>query len=103
MELKEALGAGKQVTVQVQAIFPHSLRPYPSHITQSEKQYVEYIGNALFYSPYKTVSQTLTVKCASTNIIAHTKVSPSTSSESSITYGPYENKDAFSEVSCSYL
>lgn len=103
MELKDALGAGKQVTVQVQVIFPHSLRPYPSHITQSEKQYVEYIGNALFYSPYKTVSQTLTVKCASSNIIAHTKVSPSTSSESSITYGPYENKEAFSEVSCLYV
>ena len=98
IELHEALGAGKQVTVQVQAAFPHTLRPYPSHITQAEKQYVEYIGSALFYSPYKTISQTTTVKCASTNILSYTKVTPSTNSDSSVTYGPYENKDPFSEV-----
>ena len=99
IKFAKSLAAGKEVTVTVDAFYTHALKPYPSQIAQAEKQYVQFFGNALFYSPYKTTTQTTTISCASSTIESYTKtVKPVSQSDNSITYGPFENKEPFSQV-----
>lgn len=75
----------------VETVFTKSLLPYPTEIQQSDRQLVRYFGNAYFYSPFKTLSQKTTVQLSSKNVESFTAVKPSSQSDSSITYGPYEN------------
>ncbi|XP_022099893.1 dolichyl-diphosphooligosaccharide--protein glycosyltransferase subunit 1-like [Acanthaster planci] len=97
VELSKSLGAGDTVDVTVDTIFTKDLRPYPAEIPQSEKQYMEFKGNVYFYSPYKTESQTTEVKLASSTIEFYSKINPVTQSDSTISYGPYDNVGPFSE------
>ncbi|RUS86217.1 hypothetical protein EGW08_006012 [Elysia chlorotica] len=96
--LRSALDAGKTTIVDVEAIFSHVLRPYPSEIAQAEKQLVVLEANLYFYSPYPTTSQTTTVITTSSNVESYTKTKPVSQSDTSIIYGPYEDKAAFSEA-----
>lgn len=98
VSLSPALEAGKSVTIDVETVFSHALRPFPAEITQAEKQLVVYESNLYFYSPYKTTTQTSVVSLASSNIESYTKTKPVSTSDNTITYGPYENKAAFSQV-----
>ena len=50
-------GNSPNPTIYIDTVLTKSLKPYPTHITQSERQLVRYFGNLYFYSPYKTVSQ----------------------------------------------
>ena len=119
IELKDALEAGKTIKVrkkfsfrlkqlsnidfatfqlQVEAVFSNHLAPHPAEITQKEKQLVQYRGNAYLYSQYKVKSQTTKILLSSSNIESFTKVKPSSQSESTVTYGPYDNIPPLSEV-----
>ncbi|KAJ6649177.1 Dolichyl-diphosphooligosaccharide--protein glycosyltransferase subunit 1 [Pseudolycoriella hygida] len=80
----------------VETVFTKSLLPYPTEIQQSEKQLVRYFGNAYFYSQFKTLSQKTTIQLSSKNVESYTSVKPSSQSDSTITYGPYENIAALS-------
>lgn len=75
----------------VETVFTKSLLPYPTEIQQSDRQLVRYFGNAYFYSPFKTLTQKTTVQLSSKNVESYTTVKPSSQSDSTITYGPYEN------------
>lgn len=77
--------------LNIETISTKSLQPYPTEITQSERQFVRYFGNAYFYSPYKTVTQKTTIQLASKAVEGYTNVKPSSQSDAVITYGPYEN------------
>lgn len=77
--------------LHVETVFTNSLQPYPTHITQNERQLVRYFGNAYFYSPYKTVTQKTTIQLASKAVESFTAVKPSSQSDGVVTYGPYEN------------
>lgn len=77
--------------LHVETVFSKSLQPYPTHITQNERQLVRYFGNAYFYSPYKTLTQKTTVQLASKSVESYTTVKPSSQADGIITYGPYEN------------
>ncbi|ELT91404.1 hypothetical protein CAPTEDRAFT_159283 [Capitella teleta] len=94
--LPQSLGAGQEITVDVESAFAHVLKPYPHSITQAEKQFVKFAGNRLFYSPYKTVSLTTEVKCSSGSIETYTKTKASVS-DNVITYGPFEDVQKFSD------
>ncbi|XP_023213915.1 dolichyl-diphosphooligosaccharide--protein glycosyltransferase subunit 1-like, partial [Centruroides sculpturatus] len=96
IHLKNPLQPGKAVSVEVEHVLTQSLIPYPSHITQSEKQLVLYHGNHYFYSPYPTRIQTTTVTLASTAIESYSKLKPVSHTDNMITYGPYENVAPFS-------
>jgi oligosaccharyltransferase complex subunit alpha (ribophorin I) len=98
VQLASGLDAGKSVTVEVDAMYPHALTPYPSQITQAEKQYVIFEGNLYLYSPYKVVSQKTTVVTPTSALESYTKTKPVSFSENIISYGPYEDKAPFSEV-----
>lgn len=96
ISLAKPLAAGKTVSVTVSTTFSHALKPFPTEIKQAEKQLVRYTGNLYLYSPYKTTSQKTTVSLASSQVESYTKTKPNSKSDSTITYGPFENKEAYS-------
>lgn len=77
--------------LHIETVFSKSLQPYPTEITQNERQLVRYFGNAYIYSPYKTVLQKTSVQLASKSVESYTTVKPSTQTDGVITYGPYDN------------
>ncbi|XP_049805250.1 dolichyl-diphosphooligosaccharide--protein glycosyltransferase subunit 1 [Schistocerca nitens] len=95
--LKEPLSSGKTVTVEVETVFTHQLKPHPASISQKEKQLVLYHGSTVLYSPYTAIKQTTTVTLASKNIESYTKHKPVAVSDNVITYGPYEKVQPFSQ------
>lgn len=90
MTLPAGQNSGNPV-VYIETIFSKFLEPFPVEITQAERQLVRYFGNAVFYSPFKTLSQKTTVHLASRNVESFTQVKPSAHSDTQIVYGPYEN------------
>jgi len=99
IDLKNKLMPGKTAIVEVESSLVDSLKPYPSEISQTEKQLVKFEGNVYLYSPYKISKQTTVVKCASSNIVSHSKSpKPVDQKESVITYGPYDERAPFTEA-----
>lgn len=84
-------GQNSNPVVYIETIFAKALQPYPTEITQAERQLVRYFGSAVFYSPFKTLSQKTTIHLASRNVESFTQVKPSVHSDTQIVYGPYEN------------
>ena len=84
-------GNAPNPVVYIETVFAKALKPFPSAITQSEKQLVQYFGNAYFLTPYKTVTQKTSVHLASRNVESFTMVKPASHSDTTITYGPYDN------------
>lgn len=93
-----ALDPGAKISVIVEAVYTHVLQPYPTQITQSEKQFVVFEGNHYFYSPYPTKTQTMRVKLASRNVESYTKLGNPTRSEDLLDYGPFRDVPAYSQV-----
>ena len=77
-------------------MFTEVLQPYPRAIKQSEKQKILFQGNAHIYSPYVVKTENVRFTLASPQIESYTKTKPVSQSENTITYGPYENLQAFS-------
>lgn len=98
IQLPSALSSGKSITVDVDTTFSHALTPFPREITQAEKQFVVFTGNLYLFSPYKVTKQSTVVTTASSKIETYTKVKPFSQSETTITYGPYEDKETYSEA-----
>lgn len=96
VELKDALQPGKTVNIEVELSLTHFLEPYPAMIQQGEKQLVRYNGNHYILTPYATTSQTTTVTLSSPNIESYSRLKPTTHTDTSITYGPYEGVAGFS-------
>ncbi|XP_026471303.1 dolichyl-diphosphooligosaccharide--protein glycosyltransferase subunit 1 [Ctenocephalides felis] len=95
IDFKEPLQPAKTVNIQIDAVFSKVLVPYPSSIIQLERQLVLYHGNHYFYSAYRTIKQQTTVQLASKNIESFSKLKPFSQSDTTITYGSYENIPAF--------
>lgn len=91
VQLKQPLGAGRTIVITVEYVFANALVPYPSSITQKERQLVRYFGNHYFYSPYVTTKQTATVALKSKSIESYTKLQPVAQSDATIVYGPYKD------------
>jgi len=73
-----------------------AVRPYPAHISQGEKQLVVYEGSHLATAAYQVTSQTTTVSLPSSTIESYSRYKPTSQSDSTITYGPYDPTPAFS-------
>ena len=99
IKLASEVAAGKSGTLEVETVYIHALSPYPAQITQAERQYVVFSGNLYFYSPYKTTTQSLTVQTTTSTIESYTKTKPVSVSDNTISYGPFSDRDAFTEVS----
>jgi len=100
IELSTPLAVGKSIDIEVETVFSKYLIPFPSEITQKEKQLAKYIGSHYLYSPYKTSKQTTKVLLASKNIENFTKLKPFSQSDNTITFGAYENIGPFATNEC---
>ncbi|KAM4722555.1 dolichyl-diphosphooligosaccharide--protein glycosyltransferase subunit 1 [Rhinophrynus dorsalis] len=92
-----SLSPGSKTKVSIETTFTHVLQPYPTQITQAEKQFVIFEGNHYFYSPYVTKSQTTRVKLASRNVESYTKLGNPSRTEDIIEYGPFKDIPPWSE------
>jgi oligosaccharyltransferase complex subunit alpha (ribophorin I) len=98
IEFKSDLAAGKPLNFEVEVVLFDELSPFPTEITQAEKQLVLYEGNHYYYSMYKTTKQTTEVKLASEKTESYTQtLKPFSKSGSHITYGPYANVKPFEQ------
>jgi oligosaccharyltransferase complex subunit alpha (ribophorin I) len=97
VDFKNELAAGKSLTFEVELVLYDLLRPYPSEITQFEKQLVQFRGNHYYYSLYPTRAQTTQVNLASDKTESYSQLKPTAKSDSTITYGPYENVKPFEQ------
>uniref|UniRef100_G1PWC8 Dolichyl-diphosphooligosaccharide--protein glycosyltransferase subunit 1 n=1 Tax=Myotis lucifugus TaxID=59463 RepID=G1PWC8_MYOLU len=97
VKLPVALDPGMKISVILETVYTHVLQPYPTQITQSEKQFVVFEGNHYFYSPYPTKTQTMRVKLASRNVESYTKLGNPTRSEDLLDYGPFRDVPAYSQ------
>ncbi|XP_064088184.1 dolichyl-diphosphooligosaccharide--protein glycosyltransferase subunit 1-like [Macrobrachium nipponense] len=95
VELKDALQPGRTVNVEVEMLLTHLMEAYPALIQQGEKQLVRYKGNHYVLTPYATTTQTTTVTLSSPNIENYSRLKPTSHTDTSITYGPYEGVAAF--------
>jgi oligosaccharyltransferase complex subunit alpha (ribophorin I) len=91
INFKTELAAGKTLKFEVEVVLFDSLRPYPTEITQADKQYVLFKDNHYYYSIYQTIAQTTVVNLSSEKTESYSQLKPTSKSQSSITYGPYEN------------
>ncbi|KAG7477971.1 hypothetical protein MATL_G00075470 [Megalops atlanticus] len=91
VQLPSALAGGSKLRVQVETVFSHVLRPFPTHITQAERQLVVFQGNHYWYSPYPTRSQTTRVRLASKTVESYTKLGNPSKSDEIIEYGPFRD------------
>jgi oligosaccharyltransferase complex subunit alpha (ribophorin I) len=98
VDFKNDLAPGKSLSFEVEVVLTNSLKPYPSEITQAERQYVLYKGNHYFYSLYQTKTQTSNVNLASDKVESYSQLKPTSKSDTTITYGPYENVKPFEQV-----
>ncbi|XP_011495905.1 PREDICTED: dolichyl-diphosphooligosaccharide--protein glycosyltransferase subunit 1 [Ceratosolen solmsi marchali] len=97
IELKDPLQPERTVPIEVEVVLTHELIPHPKVILQKEKQLVKYLGNLYLFSPYSVNKQTTTVILPSRNIENYTKIKPVSQSDSTISYGPFDKKGAFSQ------
>merc|ERR1719342_991247 len=91
-----SLSAGASTTISVEFVLGKALEMFPAAISQKEKQLVRFTGNLYMFSPYTTTTQTSTVLLASSSLESYTKTKPVSLSDSTITYGPYNNIAPFS-------
>ncbi|TSV54869.1 Dolichyl-diphosphooligosaccharide--protein glycosyltransferase subunit 1 [Bagarius yarrelli] len=96
-QLPSALTVGAKLRVKVETVFSHVLTPFPTHITQAERQLVVFQGNHYLYSPYATRSQTTRVRLASKTIESYTKLGNPSKNDEAIEYGPFKDVPAFSQ------
>ena len=102
VELPSSLAAGSKLRVKVETMLSHVLRPFPTQITQAEKQLVVFQGNHYMYSPYPSRSQTTRVRLASKTVETYTRLGNPSKLDEVIEYGPFRDVAPFSQVRLSW-
>ncbi|WCJ44747.1 Dolichyl-diphosphooligosaccharide--protein glycosyltransferase subunit 1 [Euphorbia peplus] len=90
------LGGGDALTLEVLAVFTHTLQPYPEKITQADIQLMLFQDTAHYLSPYEVKVQSVSVKLPDARIESYTKLENTKVHGSEIKYGPYENLPPYS-------
>ena len=93
-----SVSPGNSITVVIEVVLAHALQPFPKEISQNERQLIQLIGNAYLPSPYLSRTQSTIVTLPSSTIESFSRVSPTSSSDNVITYGPYSNVAPFSNA-----
>ncbi|XP_017280633.1 dolichyl-diphosphooligosaccharide--protein glycosyltransferase subunit 1 [Kryptolebias marmoratus] len=97
VQLPSSLAPGAQLKAKVDMTFSHVLKPFPTQITQAERQLVIFQGNHYWFSPYPTRSQTTRVRLASKTVESYTKLGNPSKTDEIIEYGPFRDIAPFSE------
>uniref|UniRef100_A0AAY4D215 Dolichyl-diphosphooligosaccharide--protein glycosyltransferase subunit 1 n=1 Tax=Denticeps clupeoides TaxID=299321 RepID=A0AAY4D215_9TELE len=98
----EGDAAAHSFTVGLEAeLAPHlayiGAAPFPTHITQAERQLVVFQGNHYLYSPYLTRIQSSRVRLASKNVETYTKLGNPSKNDEMIEYGPFRDVAPFTQ------
>lgn len=96
VSLHKGLVKGESSTLEVLAVFTHSLNPFPKEITQADFQLVVFQDSGYYLSPYEVKVQSLSVKLPDARIESYTRLENTKAVGSEIKYGPYENLPPFS-------
>merc|ERR1711976_242939 len=96
IELKKPLSPKDSVTVEVETILAKALDLFPKELIQRERQLVLFTGNQYVFLPYKCKSQTTKITLPSATVESYSKLKPVSMTESTITYGPFSNVEAYS-------
>ncbi|KAK5934432.1 hypothetical protein CgunFtcFv8_014832 [Champsocephalus gunnari] len=97
VQLPSSLAPGAQLKAKLEMTFSHVLQPFPSQITQAERQLVVFQGNHYMYSPYPIRSQTTRVRLASKTVESYSKLGNPSKNDEIIEYGPFRDMAPFSE------
>lgn len=97
VQLRSPVAAGGKLRVKVETVLSHVLRPFPTQITQAERQLVIFQGNHYLYSPYPTRTQTTRVRLASKTVESYTKQGNPSKTDEVIEYGPFRDVAPFSQ------
>eukprot|EP01123_Difflugia_compressa_P013545 TRINITY_DN633_c0_g1_i1.p1 TRINITY_DN633_c0_g1~~TRINITY_DN633_c0_g1_i1.p1 ORF type:complete len:621 (-),score=144.06 TRINITY_DN633_c0_g1_i1:86-1948(-) len=89
--LRKPVEAGDTIDVVVELVFTHTMTPFPSEITQSERQLVRYNDNHYWFSVYRTDSVKTKVKLSSSSVQSNSELSPSSVKADVVSYGPYKD------------
>lgn len=90
IDVKDIL-PGKISNLDVEYVVTGVLSPYPTSITQKEKQLIQFHGSHYVYSPYLVLKQTTVINLGTKNIESYTTtLNPYSQSDNIITYGPYQ-------------
>lgn len=96
--MRSPVAAGAKLRVKVETVLSHVLRPFPTQITQAERQLVVFQGNHYLYSPYPTRTQTTRVRLASKTVESYSKLGNPSKTDEVIEYGPFRDIAPFSQV-----
>ncbi|KAK7604615.1 hypothetical protein V9T40_005801 [Parthenolecanium corni] len=104
IKFDQPVDGGKSAVVDVYYALIDYLKPYPIRITQKEKQFIKFIGNSYFYSPYPVTKVITSVALGTKNVESYTRVEPVSYSDLHILYGPYKDLAPFavSEIEIHY-
>lgn len=91
IQFENPLEVGKSAVIDVYYSLIDYLVPYPTKITQNEKQYIKFIGNCYIYTPYPVSKVTTSIALGTKNVESYTKTEPASYSDSHILYGPYKD------------
>lgn len=95
VKFDQPIDAGKFAIVDIYYALIDYLKPYPTRITQKEKQFIKFIGNGYLYSPYPVAKVITSVALGTKNVESYTRVEPVSYSDSHILYGPYKDLAPF--------
>jgi oligosaccharyltransferase complex subunit alpha (ribophorin I) len=95
VDLDKPLKKDVAVTIEVYAAYTQLLKPFPEEISQTDTQLVLYHDTAQIVSPYPVKYQVTQFKLPTYRVESYTKVEESKVSDGAVTYGPYENVEAY--------
>lgn len=91
VKLNQGLTPGNTAVFNVEYVFTDMLLPFPTSISQKDRQLVRYFGNHYLYTPYPTSEQTTSVVVNSRAIENYSKLKPVSQSDLTVSYGPYKD------------
>jgi len=102
VDFRGDLAAGKSLSFEVELVLFNEQRAFPEEIAQNERQLVLFKSNVYYYSLYQTKRQSTTLNLASEKVESYTQLKPTSKTDSTIVYGPYDSVKQpfeFSELS----
>lgn len=96
VHFSDAVPAGGEVTVDVRMDVANVVKPVPEVIQGKEAQFMRFIGNAYFFTPYESREMITTVTLGSTTVTSKNGlVEPYDLEGTKLTMGPYKSVPAF--------
>ncbi|KAF8979910.1 proteasome regulatory particle base subunit [Entomortierella lignicola] len=96
IKLSEPLAPGEKTQITIAASFSNSIRPFPTHIVQGERQFFLYFGNPFALTAYPATKQKTTVITPNSQleVIEHPEEAELVIKNNQVILGPYNEVKA---------